>query len=124
MLSSLSAFCAISTSKGRCLISFRLVSRCDHGQNMIGILCISCSVFLDIISQLDELFLDLIISIEEWRLHMLPLGKIAGEFPGVTVRCGGLEPVLFVHETGYRFVQCHIFRRKIVIVLVVGIEIF
>ena len=54
LLSSFCAFCAISTSKGRCLISFRLVSRCDHGQNMIGILCKSFSVFLHFIRQLEE----------------------------------------------------------------------
>ena len=49
-----SAISTISTSKGRCLISFRLVSRCDHGQNMIGILCKSFSVFLHFIRQLEE----------------------------------------------------------------------
>ena len=82
------------------------------------------TVLFHFIRQLKEQLAALVIPLEEGFKHNIPLGKIVGNLSGIAVCSGGGNAVLSVNEACNGLVQGDILRRKIVVIVIIGVELF
>ena len=91
---------------------------------MRGVLRKCLPVFLHLVGELKEQLAAFVFPLEKGFKHYVPLRKITGKFSGITVGSGGRNAVFPVYEAGYGFVEGHILRGQIIVVVIVGIKIF
>ncbi len=82
------------------------------------------TALLHIVVEIKEKTLVLVIFLEKRCKNQIPFLEILADLPGVAVLGSCLLPVSFVHVGCNGLMYCHIFMRKIIIILVIGIIIF
>ena len=97
---------------------------CEHVfENMVHVAAQHDIRSAEIIGQL-EVTEFVFVFFAEFRLHnTAALREKSTGLAGVTVRCAGILTKIFINVGSNTFVYCHIFLRKIIVILVIGIKI-